>query len=256
MLCDSCQERDAVVHLTTIENNAVRQLHLCEQCAAERGVETTVATPKHPLGEFLAGGAAAVGAGAAPTRRGARSAATTMTDFRATGRLGCARCYATFEPSMRELLRRVHGNPRHVGRSYRAADAGAARAARRCSASCASGCAARSSSEQFELAAELRDRITGDWNDARSLAAPRRRGRLARRVGRALGHRALDAHPPGAERRGLRVHRPGARRRAAARAVAGARGAARACRRCAKRCSCRLDELAPTDRRCCTSGTW
>ena len=30
-------------HLTTIENNAVHQLHLCERCAAERGVETTVA---------------------------------------------------------------------------------------------------------------------------------------------------------------------------------------------------------------------
>ena len=53
MVCDNCHERDAVVNLTTIENNAVRQLHLCEQCAAERGVETTVATPKHPLGEFL-----------------------------------------------------------------------------------------------------------------------------------------------------------------------------------------------------------
>jgi len=53
MLCDNCHERDAVVNLTTIESNAVRQLHLCEQCAAERGVETSVATPKHPLGEFL-----------------------------------------------------------------------------------------------------------------------------------------------------------------------------------------------------------
>jgi len=53
MLCDNCHQRDAVVNLTTIENNAVRQLHLCEQCAAERGVETSVAAPKHPLGEFL-----------------------------------------------------------------------------------------------------------------------------------------------------------------------------------------------------------
>ena len=46
MLCDNCHERDAVVNLTTIESNAVRQLHLCEQCAAERGVETSVATPE------------------------------------------------------------------------------------------------------------------------------------------------------------------------------------------------------------------
>ena len=53
MVCDNCHERDAVVNLTTIENNAVRQLHLCEQCAAERGVETSSAAMKHPLGAFL-----------------------------------------------------------------------------------------------------------------------------------------------------------------------------------------------------------
>ena len=30
MLCDQCRERDAVVHLTQIVENAVTQLHLCE----------------------------------------------------------------------------------------------------------------------------------------------------------------------------------------------------------------------------------
>ena len=53
MVCDVCKERDAAVHLTTIEDNAVHQLHLCEKCAAERGVETPAAAPNHPLGEFL-----------------------------------------------------------------------------------------------------------------------------------------------------------------------------------------------------------
>ena len=37
MICSQCQERDAVVHLTQIVENAVTQVHLCEQCAAERG---------------------------------------------------------------------------------------------------------------------------------------------------------------------------------------------------------------------------
>ena len=47
-----------------------------------------------------------------------------MADFRATGRWGCARCYSNFEAGIRELLRRVHGNHRHVGRAYHAADVG------------------------------------------------------------------------------------------------------------------------------------
>src|SRR3954471_18916685 len=100
MLCDSCRERDAVVHLTTIENNAVHQLHLCERCAAERGVETTVAAPKHPLAEFLHQQVPLASVEAGLTTRCA-FCNTTMSDFRATGRWGCARCYTNFESGIR-----------------------------------------------------------------------------------------------------------------------------------------------------------
>jgi protein arginine kinase activator len=157
MVCDNCHERDAVVNLTTIENNAVRQLHLCEQCAAERGVETSVATPKHPLGEFLQ--AVQQQSVSASADAGKCSfCGMTMKDFRDTGRLGCARCYTTFESSMRELLRRVHGGPRHIGRAYRAphdevlekaGTLGELREKLRRAIE----------QEQFETAAELRDRI-------------------------------------------------------------------------------------------------
>jgi protein arginine kinase activator len=156
MVCDSCKERDAVVHLTSVENNAVRLLHLCEKCAAERGVETTVASPKHPLGEFLQQQLAPSGAPADAVR--CTFCNTTMADFRATGRWGCARCYSNFEAGIRELLRRVQGNHRHVGRSYappvsetleQAAVLGELRDRLRRAID----------TEQFELAADLRDRI-------------------------------------------------------------------------------------------------
>lgn len=157
MVCDSCKDRDAVVHLTTIEDNAVHQVHLCEKCAADRGVETPSATPKHPLGEFLQ---AVHQQAATASTDGVRCTFcnTTMSDFRATGRWGCARCYSNFEAGIRELLRRVHGNHRHVGRSYRppmseslerAAVLGELKDRLRRAIE----------SEQFELAADLRDRI-------------------------------------------------------------------------------------------------
>jgi protein arginine kinase activator len=156
MLCDSCRERDAVVHLTTIEDNAVHQLHLCERCAAERGVETTVATPKHPLGEFLAAHQQA----ASSVTDGVRCTFcnTTMSDFRATGRWGCARCYSNFEAGIRELLRRVHGNHRHVGRSYRAPMSESLERAA-VLGELKDRLRRAIESEQFELAADLRDRI-------------------------------------------------------------------------------------------------
>ena len=32
--------------------------------------------------------------------------------------MGCARCYGAFEPQLRDLLQRVHGATRHMGRQY------------------------------------------------------------------------------------------------------------------------------------------
>jgi protein arginine kinase activator len=157
MLCDNCKERDAVVHLTRIVDNAVTQLHLCEKCAAAKGVETTLAVPQHPLGDILQ----AVQQQASSTAEDAAACGfcgATARDFRATGRLGCPHCYEAMEKSLRELLRRLHGSSRHVGQRYEEPVAHVAsksdsvhdlrdRLQRAVDA------------EQFELAAELRDRI-------------------------------------------------------------------------------------------------
>ena len=156
MLCDSCRERDAVVHLTQIQNNTVEQIHLCERCAAERGVETSV-PQKNPLGDFLA----EVHKQVAPvTSDGSRCAfcGTTMADFRTTGRWGCSRCYGTFEQGMRELLRRVHGSSRHVGRGYSAPQDEALERTGQIG-ELKERLRRAIENEQFELAADLRDRI-------------------------------------------------------------------------------------------------
>jgi len=121
MLCDQCRERDAVLNLTQIVENAVTQLHLCEKCAAERGIETTVSMPKQPLGDFLQ----EVQKQALQRPGDAARCAycgTSLRDFRASGRLGCAQCYGAFEQSLRDLLRRVHGSAKHTGRRYEVPD--------------------------------------------------------------------------------------------------------------------------------------
>ena len=159
MVCDNCRERDAVVHLTQIVDNAVSQIRLCEKCAAERGVETTVAGPKHPLADLLQ----AVQAQATIPRSDAvrcTFCSASLKDFRASGRLGCARCYESFEASLRELLRRVHGSARHIGRRYDAPPAGEESPEQLGVLGELRERLRRAiESEQFELAADLRDRI-------------------------------------------------------------------------------------------------
>lgn len=119
MLCDNCKERDSVVTLTRSDAQGVTEEHLCEKCAAERGIETQLTAPKQPLTEFIL----AVQKQLPPTLQESTRCSFcsgTLRDFRTTGRLGCPYCYATFEASLRDLLRRVHGNARHQGKRYQA----------------------------------------------------------------------------------------------------------------------------------------
>ena len=158
MVCDQCHERDAVVHLTQIVDAAVTQVHLCEKCAAARGIETSVTVPKHPLGDFLQ----AVQQQAVQFPGDAARCAycgTSLRDFRASGRLGCAYCYKAFEGSLRELLRRVHGSSRHVGRRYEAPASGSPDERLTLLGELRDRLRRAIESEQFELAASLRDKI-------------------------------------------------------------------------------------------------
>jgi protein arginine kinase activator len=115
MVCDHCKQNEAIIHLTQIENDQMRTFHLCEGCAAEKGLEPGVNVANAPLTDFLA----QVGRSAEPTAHGpCPYCGLKIEEFKKTGRLGCSHCYVTFEPSLRGLLRRLHGSTQHVGKVY------------------------------------------------------------------------------------------------------------------------------------------
>jgi protein arginine kinase activator len=155
MVCDICKERDSVYTLHQVLGDTKSNLQLCEKCAAERGVETA-AFSKHPLGDLIH---AAQQLAVAPSESGRCAfCASTLREFRSTGRLGCAQCYASFETSLRELLRRVHGNSRHVGKRYVAPHPGAADPPSKL-VELREQLRRAVENEQFEIAAGLRDQI-------------------------------------------------------------------------------------------------
>jgi protein arginine kinase activator len=160
MSCDQCHEREAVIHLTQIVNEQVTTLHLCERCAAEKGVESPSGVVKTPLGSFLA----AMGKNLPETEPAPRSGEActrcggTFQDFRESGRLGCPECYRSFEVPLRELLRRLQGSTHHVGERY-AEHGGAPAEGRMRTAELREQLRLAVETENFELAAELRDRL-------------------------------------------------------------------------------------------------
>jgi protein arginine kinase activator len=159
MLCDNCKEREAVINLTQVEHDSKLTLHLCDQCAQQKGVETGGAVLKSPLGGFIT----AMGKGATVLPQpsdGLRCAAcgSTLRDFRESGRLGCAACYTAFDFHLRDLLRRLHGSSHHTGERYAPPGDGDADP-RRVLLDLKDQLRRAVDSENFELAAELRDRI-------------------------------------------------------------------------------------------------
>ena len=159
MSCEQCREREAVIHLTQIVNEQVTTLHLCERCAAEKGVESPGAQPKTPLGTFLA----AMGQDSEPTQQTPRldtcpRCGGSLQDFRESGRLGCPDCYRSFEVPLRDLLRRLHGSTHHMGERYADRNVGAG-PGRQQASDLREQLRLAVETENFELAAELRDRL-------------------------------------------------------------------------------------------------
>lgn len=115
MMCDVCGKNEATVHLTEIVNDKVTKLHLCEECAKEKGAEME---EHFGLSDLLAG-LADLGATAEPSIVDSIKCPTcgfTYQDFKKVGRLGCGHCYDAFKKQLAPLLKRIHGADRHVGK--------------------------------------------------------------------------------------------------------------------------------------------
>lgn len=160
MKCDNCGSEDPVVHLTQIVDDDMSTYHLCEKCAAAKGLETSGVQSSFPLTDFLSemGEQAEKESGEGRESGACDFCGLTFEDFRETGRLGCPHCWSTFEPQLRNLLRRIHGGTNHVGKVYLPPDPSVSERKKRLE-----GLRRKLDraveTENFERAAELRDQI-------------------------------------------------------------------------------------------------
>lgn len=156
MLCDDCKVNEAIIHFTNIVENQMVHVHLCESCAAAKGLEPSGTPGNLPLTDFLA----QVGKGGLDVTGVAPCAycGLRLEDFKKTGRLGCSHCYVSFEANLRALLRRLHGNTQHVGKVYLPPDPTLAEQQERL-AGLRRKLDKAVESEDFERAAQIRDMI-------------------------------------------------------------------------------------------------
>ncbi|MDD5746349.1 MAG: UvrB/UvrC motif-containing protein [Candidatus Omnitrophica bacterium] len=157
MKCQVCAKKTASVHLTEIINDQMTELHLCEQCAKEKGI----AGLGQPFGlQDLLAGLVDFGTPISEEKKVALQCPNckmTYEDFRKIGRLGCSQCYDTFKESLEPLLKKVHGSVQHLGKGP--ASDGEGLETRKALQDLYLKLQKAIQSEAFEEAAKIRDKI-------------------------------------------------------------------------------------------------
>jgi len=117
-MCDVCGEAPAVVHMTEIENNQVRELDVCQRCAKQRGYGERPAeeSPIQDLAEKLMSMAQEVSGRKEVEGIRCNGCGLFYSEFSRTGRLGCPACYEAFMGQLKPILRKTHGSVSHTGR--------------------------------------------------------------------------------------------------------------------------------------------
>ena len=124
MHCDHCN-KPAVVHEVTVKNGVKKEVHLCEEHAAEAGI----APPGHqPIGQLLTQFVVSqTGSGArksgGQSRKACQTCGMTYARFRKSGILGCANCYDAFVDQLSPLIERAqNAGTHHVGKAPKRTD--------------------------------------------------------------------------------------------------------------------------------------
>lgn len=157
MLCQHCQQREAIVHLSITENEKHREVYLCEPCAKQN---QEIGFVLHPaiVPEFLK---ALFGFNPSaidqPSEIACPKCGMTFSKITQVGKLGCSTCYETFESQLEPLLRQVHGGGQNMGKAP--ARRGIAIKGRRELRVLKEKLQRLIEEEEFEEAAAVRDRI-------------------------------------------------------------------------------------------------
>jgi protein arginine kinase activator len=152
--CDLC-ERPAVVHEVTVRNGVKEEVHLCEQHAVEAGVSLPGHAPMQML-TLLSQPART----RAPAGRKCPGCGLTFARFRQAGTLGCPQCYEAFHEQLAPLIERAQNQAtHHRGKTPRRAGKSIDRQLQ--VQHLVKQLDEAVASEQYERAAQLRDRLRG-----------------------------------------------------------------------------------------------
>lgn len=163
MLCQECGKRPSSLHFTKIVNGEKTEFHICEACAREKG-EIPGSPNGFSIHSLLSGILdldSMVGKGISDIKPQesirCSNCGMTYTQFSKIGRFGCSNCYSAFSNHLNPLIKRIHGNVTHSGKIPKRS--GGKIQKKRQLDQLRLDLQMAISSEEFEKAAQIRDRI-------------------------------------------------------------------------------------------------
>ena len=104
MICSSCKKNMA----THCIEHETGEVFLCDDCFERLGAAAEYGTEPNFFVSFL--GVEGAREGLCPV------CGTTLSDYTATGFVGCAHCYEAFREELMPSIRRIHGKTVHIGK--------------------------------------------------------------------------------------------------------------------------------------------
>ena len=162
MKCQKCGANNANTHVKTIINGEFKEYDLCSECAHKMGYTNVFADMDNDFSNLLGSFFGNV----LPARTQATRCefcGSTYSEIAKTGQVGCANCYNLFADQLYPSIRRIHGNTTHCGKNSGRAAAAEKKPAEMTKeeklADMKKQLDAAVKEQNFELAAELRDKI-------------------------------------------------------------------------------------------------
>lgn len=115
MLCERCKNIEATIHLTEIIKDVKSEVHLCESCAREIGLNSKLSNFSLSIPEMLSfldvSEVDEFSAGSV-----CKSCGLSFMDYSRENKLGCSDCYGYLFDSLKSVIAGYHGATRHVGK--------------------------------------------------------------------------------------------------------------------------------------------
>lgn len=165
MVCDNCKKNEATVHIKKIINGSKQEYSLCDVCANELNemnfsdVSSMGFSSNFTVQDLLGGIIDYVNQSTqsnvnVPT---CKNCGMAYSEFKKTGLVGCMECYDSFKTAMTPVIKRVQGGVDHIGKIPK--KSGKEIMERRKLLKLKEELSGAILNEEYELAAELRDKI-------------------------------------------------------------------------------------------------